>query len=518
MLKFFYLLSRNSLLALFLTVSMTGGLFLVQGQAGFSLHDEGFLWYGAQRVLLGEVPIRDFMAYDPGRYYWSAAVMSLRGDNGIMTLRGAVALFQAMGLFVGLLLIVRTAKKQQVLYLLLSAITMAVWMFPRHKLFDISLSILLIGVLAFLISAPTRRRYFFAGLCIGLAAIFGRNHGVYAVIASLGIMAWLRIRPAESSGLIQDFAAWAAGVTAGFIPIVFMIMLVPGFGSAFWESIRFLFEVKATNLPLPIAWPWRVDFASLPPGEAFREVLIGLFFIAIIVFGLVSITWVIWRKFQQKPIDPVLVAASFLTLPYAHFVYSRADVSHLAQGIFPLLVGCLALLAAQPAKIKWPLAFILAGISIWVMHSLHPGWQCLTGKHCISIEVSGSNLMVDPGTANEVALLRRLAGQYAPGSQSFIATPLWPGAYSLLERKAPIWEIYALFPRRHDFEQSEIERIKAATPGFALVFDLPIDGRDELHYRNTHPLTYKYIQDHFEQLPDSPNSAYKIYKAKEGVE
>lgn len=489
-------------------------LFIWEGNKGFNLWDEGFLWYGAQRVMLGEVPIRDFMAYDPGRYYYSAALMSLLGNNGIMALRIAVAIFQTMGLFVGLLLIARTIKKQNFFYILLSVITLIVWMFPRHKLFDISLSILLIGILAYLVQNPTSRRYLFTGLCVGLVAIFGRNHGMYGAAGSLGVMLWLSIKRTEGPTLIKGVSLWAVGILIGFLPILLMGLLAPGFATAFKESILFLFEFKATNLPLPIPWPWLVNFSSLPLGIALRGVLVGLFFIATIVFGILSIAWVIWQKFQNKQVSPALVAASFLALPYAHYAYSRADVGHLAQGIFPMLVGCLVLLSTQPAKIKWSLALILCLSSFWVMFIVHPGWQCHASKQCVNVEVSGSNLIIDPGTANDVRLLRQLADQYAPKGQSFIAAPFWPGAYALLERKSPMWEIYALFRRPQAFEQAEIERIKTAKPSFAFVLDMPLDGHDELRFKNTHPLIHQYILDNFELLPNSPNPSYQIYKVK----
>jgi hypothetical protein len=405
-------------------------------------------------------------------------------------------------------------RKTNIFYWLLSAITLAVWMFPRHKLFDISLSIFLVGLLAFLIELPSSKRYFFTGFCIGLIATFGRNHGVYGVIGALGVMIWLAISQEKKLDSFKDSFLLLAGIVLGFAPIFLMAITLPGFAVSFLESIRFLFEIKATNLPLPVPWPWTIDFASVSLGDAIRKILVGLFFIGIVAFGILSVVWSIWQRLKNKPVPPALVAASFLSLPYAHYAYSRADIGHLAQGIFPFLIGTLIVFSTKSAKIKYPFALALAAASVWVMHVFHPGWQCYANKQCVNIEISNNNLQIDPGTANEIALLRQLAEKYAPNGQSFIVVPFWPGAYSLLERRSPMWEIYALFPRSAEFEAKEIEDIKAANPKFAFVFDFALDGRDELRFRNTHPLIHQYILDNFEPLQNSPNPAYQIYKAK----
>ena len=354
--------------------------------------------------------MRDFMAYDPGRYYWSAAWMCAWGDRGMMGLRAAEAVFQTLGLFAGLSLIARGGNRRDFGFWLLSAVTLAIWMFPRHKLFDVSLSMVLIGVLAFLVENPTNRRYFLAGLCVGLAAVFGRNHGVYGAAGSAGVMLWLSANRRERQGLLGGCAWWAAGVVVGFCPVLVMAPVVPGFAVAFWESIRLLAETRSTNIPLPVPWPWRADLAAVPFGEAARRVLLGLFFIATAAFGVLSIGRVVWQRFRNRQAPPALVAAACLAFPYAHYAYSRADAAHLAMGIFPLLVGCLALLAARKPKAKWPPALLLCAASIWLALPAHPGWQCHAGQPWVEVEVLGHAAAGRSGNGRQ----HRVAAQLGP--------------------------------------------------------------------------------------------------------
>ena len=251
-------LKSRILIALLFSTAFVAGSFIWQGHDGFNMGDEGFLWYGVQRVLAGEVPLLDFMSYDPGRYYWSAALMRLMHDDGIMAMRGAAAVFQLLGLFVGLLLLLRPKSRFDVPLLTLAAITLTVWMYNWFKVYDLSLCLILIGILTFLVQQPSNRRFFLTGVTIGLVAVFGRNHGVYGVAGLLGVVVYLTCRQRSLKGLISGLACFVCGVVLGYLPILIMIVAVPGFAAAFWESIRFVTERGATNLTLPVPWPWLV--------------------------------------------------------------------------------------------------------------------------------------------------------------------------------------------------------------------------------------------------------------------
>jgi hypothetical protein len=503
-------------LALLFSSTLVIGSFVWQGGYGFNIGDEGFLWYGVQRVQAGEVPLLDFMSYDPGRYYWSAALMRLFQSDGIIALRIAGAVFQFFGLLVGLLLLARQRSKFNVAVFALIAITLISWMFNWYKDYDTSLSIILIGVLTFLLQHSSQKRFFLTGVSVGLAAVFGRNHGLYGLAGVLGVVIYLVCLQRNAKGLISGLAWCACGVVVGYLPILAMLVAVPGFAAAFWESIRAIFDRGTTGIPLPVPWPWLVPVRQLPLMTAAADVLTGLFFIAILVFGILSTLWVIRQALLRRPVAPEFVAASMLALPYAHYAFSRAELFHLSLGIFPFLIGIFLFAAELSRRIQWILALIVTGASLIVVSPQHPGWNCRVIEQCVTMKIGGNTLKIEPLIATFVTNLESTVGEYAPNGRNFLVTPLWPGAYALFKRKSPMWDDHAVFPRGAEFEQKEIDRIRAAEPAFALILDQAVDGRDDLRFRNSHPLTYQFVRDNFDPVQDSRwhPSIFQLYKAR----
>jgi hypothetical protein len=481
---------------------------------GFDLRDEGFLAYGVQGVLAGEVPIRDFVAYDPGRYYW-AALWALLVGQGPIGMQIAAAAFGALGVFAALLAIGSGWPRlgwREYGYLAVCAALLGTWMYPSYYFspYNLGAALFATAMLTALVRNPSPRWYFLAGVAVGLLAVMGRNHGVYAAVASAGLILWLNLRRTSEPNLVRAAASWSIGVVVGYLPVLLMVLLVPGFAGSFWESIQFLFEARATNIARPVPWPWRIDVSQLPFDVAWQQIALGCVFVALPLYAVGSLSWVVLRRIRREPVNPALVASAFLTVPYAHYVFSRADLPHMASGIGPALVGAAALLADRRWTIRWPGVLALLALCLSATLAMHPAFRCAeTG--CTRLTIGGDSIMAPEGAAHEAALFRRLADKYAPHGEPFLATPYWPGAYPLLDRRSAQRDIYALLPRPVAFQRDEIERIEAAKPAFIVISDAPLDGDPRLTLKSTNPLLYRFVVDHYREVPEAAPPPTRVF-------
>ena len=484
--------------------------FLLEAHIGFSLWDGGYLWYGVQRVLQGEVPIRDFMAYDPGRYYWAAALLRLFDSSGIVAVRAATMAFSALGVVCAGWLILQGASGGKYTRLGLAVLGMAacvLWLEPWWKGYDVASSIFLIASLTRLLKHPAPSRFLVHGVVIGLVAVMGRNHGLYGAVASLLAMPALMFGT-EKVVWERCIPAWIVGMVLGFSPIMVACIADRSFAGMFWESIRYLvFEYRGTNLPLPVPWPWDVPVGQMLSLAMVRPMLIGCVFFMLPGFCLVGVMWILRRTREDVAIsNPIFAASVYTSIPYLNVAFSRADISHLAQAVYPCLIGLLVYPWRGSVRnvARWLGLPLLLIVTLWIVLPLHASYLKWTEAGWRQVEVGRDEIWMDAATATLVGEIKATAAEHVPFGGTVLAAPVWPGVYALLEVRSPVWEIYPILPRNNVFQDQEITRLQKANPGLVLIYDIALDGRDQLRYANTHPRIWQYVNTHYHRVA-APN-------------
>lgn len=476
--------------------------FLLDRRFGNFLSDEGYLWYGVQRVFAGEVPVRDFMSYEIGRYYLSAGVLGPFGDHGILALRASLALWTALGLTLAIALVARAWNERRWPQLVMPALILGVWMMPQHKIFDIVISIVLVAVLARAIAVPCTRRWFWLGLATGVAALVGQNHGAYALVISMFAFLLLLLTARREVHWLRDPLAWGAGVVIGYLPVLAFVCLVPGYATASIDALKFiLIEYKGTNLPLPVPWPW-LAFHTPFQWQSFAASLFFLAFPLAVLLGVLVVIREAGRSVLRR--HPIFVAAVIVAIPYTNVAFSRADVSHLSQSLAPGLLIALTWPALAHAHVGlrrfvWPSVLLL--FSIAAAAQLHPRVQYYYGNQWQQVTVGGDHVMVDAGTASLLGSVQQARERYSLGQGSVLSVPLTPGLSAALGERSPTWEIYPLFPRRPAFQADEIARLQAHPPALVIISSVQLDGRADLAYAATHPDIYRFIVEQYERVP-----------------
>lgn len=500
-----FLLCLSSLIA--------GVFFITSWNLSINIQDEGYLWYGTQQVSKGLIPVRDFESYDPLRYYFIAAVQFVVQDTSIWSVRLTSALVSAVCVFIALQLINKNSKQQfSLIPLIIMAVATYLWMFPSHKVYDILASLLILLGLGNWINRSNLRAAFIVGLVCAVAAQINRNHGLYGAVSTVCVLVWIiRQRNLHWRDALQHILLIAAGCVTGLLPFVSMILFVPGFGDAYLKyQVLYFIEVNATNLSKPIPWPWNVNFTGRSWVSIWSQILVGAFFCYVILTALFGWTLVVWHwyKKQTQRLNPYFVASAVLIPIYAHHIFSRADLGHLTQGFMPVLLMTTFFLR-EHTTLRWNAVFVVFTVArLLVMIPVHPLYLCRNDA-CPSITVNGvvyqGNRQITTQVSNVVDVIVQKNAQ-----ESFAIVPYSPGIYALLSATSPIYFSYNVYAQSTDEEQIQIAQLEQKRIRLILVDTSKVDGRQDLGFARTSPLTYAYIRSSYSSA--GKTSTYEVYE------
>ena len=493
-------------------------LFLLQGNTGFNLSDEGFLWYGTIRTALGEVPVRDFQSYEPGRYYWGALWFKLLQNDGILALRVSQAVFQFIGLTLGLLLLRRLLGSW--IALLFAAVILVRWLFPTWKIYEPVILIAAIYFAVLLIEQPSQRRHLTAGIFVGLAAFFGRNHGLYCGVAFFLLTCYLHWT--DKRVLLQRVATLTLGAVIGYLPMLLMLAFVSGFFHQVAADL--VFNLKyGTNLPLPVPWPWRHDYQSLGTREAINRVAVGMLYLAVPAFYVFALARLIFKRSVSH--HPIFVACAFVGTVYLHYTFARPQLFYLAWTIPPFIFGLVALPASFTGQLNRKIAMgvwvILALFTITTLEMAEENYftikpkafvkarllgrdggsfdQSMNAQGLLKTNVRGDHIWVLRDTATLMEKLAPFEAELTKTNANILVAPYLPGLYATLGKSSPLWEIYFLLPRPLEEQQAMVQDLERKQVNWALVCNHYVDDRPELQFSNTHGLVWNYLIANFEE-------------------
>lgn len=492
---------RRALVALVCGFSVSAVWFLLTWRYGFDLSDEGFYWYGVQRVLNGEVPLRDFMAYDIGRYYWAGAFAWALGADGLFAVRLAAAAFQAVGVAIGVFLCLLASRKGALFEWFVAiavACVLVLWVRPYYKSFDHATSALVVAMLFVLLKSVMPTAWLGAGVCLGFAAVMGRNHGLYGAVAAIFIVTFLLVRTNSPRSVLGLCGWFLAGVFLGFLPNLLMAGLVDGFAVAFVESVLSVFKTGA-NVPLPLPWPWKIETEDVGVLLKVSEHMVGVGFLALFLLPVAGACYLSFRRFEIKDdATRVLFASIAAAIPYIHYAVSRADLTHLTLAIYPSLIGLMAVIAAGGVLRAGVFggALMVSSVLTFVNENAFLS-QHLIRPTLVDTVVDGERMWVAKGTYYRLQSVSTALKVVLGPETRFLAIPNMPGIHAIFRMKMPIWEIYPLFRRDQPFELREIARMEEEPPALLLLSDHALDGVEDMRFSKMHPLTYDWFNEHY---------------------
>lgn len=465
--------------------------------------DEGYLWYGTQRVVAGELPLRDFRSYEPGRYFWCAAALRIGGDR-LGVVRGASHAFFLLAMIAALGALQSAGLSAVALGA--SAIAIGAWAFPQYKLFEPAIALVTFAAGFVLLADPRPATAVLGGAAVGLAALFGFNLFLYAGASMTVILGWSMIE----SGASPELPGWMVlGVIALSLPLTVLLVVSRPFRNAFVQRrIITVARRGSSNLPMSVPLPWRPPTTAVQGCSRWRRWVFGSLFIVVAVLPVALFIGLalVGASPNDEPMAAARVAAATTGLLWWHHAYSRADVPHLAQAVLPALL--LVLLAVSPGS--WSIAACSAAavgsIALNIDDLLLISQRANREQHVRRL-VRGEwiTLRVD-----QERLLARVDSVRAAGDECVMAVPLLAWVYPVLGLRAPVYDIFCVYPASIDDQERMLAEARRAGVNLIVIHNAPLDAREDLRFSSTHPLVWDHLQGDYVTVP-SPELVSDIH-------
>lgn len=464
---------------------------MLAGNLGLGFTNEGIPWYGAVRVLRGDVPFRDFQSYDPGRYYWAAVWMRLLRSEGVVALRASQQAIFAVGLSLGLCAARRNLASG--VHGLGLTLLLTLCMTPLYKATEVASVLTMVFITVRLLEEPTRARHFAFGCASGVIACFGRNFGLYCGVAYTCLVVIDRRRQGVYTRVL-DALVFIAGAILGYAPVLAMLAFVPGFLQAFLDANLHFAENRTTNLWRSVPWPWVPDYTKLSAHAGLQAFSMGMGYL---LLALVPLVVLVWRR-RDLERAPLLGGAAVVSLSTMHYAFSRPGPRHLVACLPALVLAWVGLPAlARDLRLGRRLtllACLLVSLSTpWILaESLGSPASVMPGPLHLE-RVAGDALWLSDDQSTFLEAVRTVRRSVQADKRIMFA-PYWPSLYAALGLESPIHRLWFVLPESLAAQQKMIQDIERNQVEWAFLCDVPLDSRRELAFSRTQPVLWRYFK------------------------
>jgi hypothetical protein len=371
----------------------------------------------------------------------------------------------------------------------------------------------------------SRKWILFSGIFVGVAALFGRNHGLYCFMA-LNILigfALLKLGSEDGINFLKKYSFFLMGIVIGYSPMLIMFIIIPDFFNSFMHNKVLIYwqrEAKYfTTLPKPVPWFWTIDYSEHDFMKGVFYSIQGFLFFIIPIYYLLVFLFIFLKKFIfSMKVYHGLIASAVVGLFYMHHMFARAGLGHLAQGIFPFFISLILFVHSFNKKFETAMFIFILLISLFSVGQSQPYYDKLfNNKKLVSYIVDGDKLWITKRQAKIINTIKKINKKFVKENEGLLIVPHWPVFYPILNRMCPIYNSYLLIAETKQNQLKMIQDLKNNRVNWVILGDYKFDGRDDLRFRNTHKLVFEYIQNNYQIVKvDGLPKRYYLYHKKDG--